>query len=173
MRALGIDPGTLRTGWGIIEPRGTRFISVAYGVIRANAKHVLERRLQTLFEGLSDMIATYEPTVVAVEDVFFAKYPNAALKLGHARGVALLVAANAGLEVSAYPPALVKRTVTGRGRAGKEQVGRLVKVILGLKESPREDAADALAIAITHVQAFQGIRTAGQRKQIETSVDRV
>ncbi len=88
-----------------------------------------------------------------MEEIFFAKYPNAALKLGHARGVTLLVAAQSGLEVYEYPPAVVKRTVVGRGAADKTQVARLIAALLGLKTTPEEDAADALAVAITHVQA--------------------
>ena len=99
------------------------------------------------------MIAEHQPEAVAVEDIFFAKYANAALKLGHARGVALLAAAELELEVHEYPPAIVKRTVVGRGAADKMQVARLITALLGLKEPPEEDAADALAVAITHIQA--------------------
>ena len=99
------------------------------------------------------MITTHAPEAVAVEEIFFAKYANAALKLGHARGVALLVAAQSEIAVHEYPPAIVKRTVVGRGAADKVQVGRLVTALLGLREPPQEDAADALAVAITHIQA--------------------
>ncbi len=153
MRILGIDPGTRRTGWGVIEPWGPRAKVVAAGVISAPARRPLEARLKLIHDGLAEVIAAHLPTCMAVEDIFFAKHASAALKLGHARGVALLTAANAGLTVEAYPPALVKRTVTGRGRADKEQVARLVGAILGLKELPAIDASDALAIAITHLQA--------------------
>jgi crossover junction endodeoxyribonuclease RuvC len=106
-----------------------------------------------IHQGLQQVIAEHQPEAVAVEEIFFAKYANAALKLGHARGVALLVAAESELEVHEYPPAIVKRTVVGRGSADKTQVGRLVSAVLGLKTPPEEDAADALAVAITHIQA--------------------
>ena len=164
-RILGIDPGTRFTGWGIVEPWGPRARCVACGVIRAGEKGPLEKRLLKIHVGLSAVLAEHQPTAVAVEDIFFAKHANAALKLGHARGVALLVAAVAGLEVFAYPPALVKRTVTGRGRADKEQVGRLVQAILGIDEAPAVDAADALAIGITHVQATRS-RSMGIRPPV-------
>lgn len=153
MKILGIDPGTRLTGWGVIEPWGPRAKVVSAGVISAPAKRPLEARLKLIHDGIAEVIAAHQPTCVAVEDIFFAKHASAALKLGHARGVALLAAANAGLRVEAYPPALVKRTVAGRGRADKDQVARLVGAILGLKELPAVDASDALAIAITHLQA--------------------
>lgn len=155
MLVLGIDPGTIRTGWGVVRREGTRLLPVAYSVIRAPQKAELSARLKLIYDGLSNVVTEFAPDAVAVEDVFFAKHPNAALKLGHARGVALLVAAQAGLEVSAYPPALVKKTVVGKGRADKNQVGLIVKAILGLKEMAQEDAGDALAIAITHHSAMR------------------
>ena len=116
-------------------------------------KLALEKRLQTIHAELGQIIETHAPQAVAVEEIFFAKYANAALKLGHARGVALLVAAQAEIAVHEYPPAIVKRTVVGRGGADKVQIGRLVTALLGLTEPPEEDAADALAVAITHIQA--------------------
>jgi crossover junction endodeoxyribonuclease RuvC len=106
-----------------------------------------------IHQGLQQVIAEHQPEAVAVEEIFFAKYANAALKLGHARGVALLAAAESELEVHEYPPAIVKRTVVGRGAADKTQVARLVTALLGLTTPPEEDAADALAVAITHIQA--------------------
>ncbi len=163
MKILGIDPGTRRTGWGVIEPWGPRAKVVAAGVISAPAKGSLEARLKLIHDGLARVIAEHRPSCVAVEDIFFAKHASAALKLGHARGVALLAAANAGLRVEAYPPALVKRTVAGRGRADKDQVARLVGAILGLRELPPVDASDALAIAITHLQASRARAVTGRR----------
>lgn len=153
MRVLGIDPGSRRTGWGVLSVEGTRLRFIATDTIVAGDKRPLEERLLRIHEGLAAAIAEHRPTTVAVEDLFFAKHANAALKLGHARGVALLAAAQAGLEVSAYPPSLVKKTVAGRGRADKTQIAQMVKVILGLSEMPGEDATDALAVAITHAQA--------------------
>lgn len=155
MRILGIDPGTIRTGWGVVEPAGPRARLVATGVIHAGEKKPLPERLKIVHDGLRAVIAEHAPRVVAVEDIFFAKHANAALKLGHARGVALFVAADAELEVFAYPPALVKRSVAGKGRAEKAQVALLVGAMLGLRELPTVDATDALAVALTHLQAVR------------------
>ncbi|MFW5875847.1 MAG: crossover junction endodeoxyribonuclease RuvC [Myxococcota bacterium] len=151
MRVLGLDPGTVRTGWGVVERQGPRLRHCSAGVIRVPEGLPLHERLQRIHTGLVEVIEQTAPQVVAVEDIFYAKHANAALKLGHVRGVALLVAANAALEVHAYPPATVKKAVVGRGRADKRQVARLVGAILHLKELPGVDATDALAIAITHL----------------------
>ena len=153
MRVLGIDPGSRRTGWGVVQLEGTRLRYIGAGTISVAAKLPLSKRLRIIHQGLRQVIAEHQPEAVAVEDIFFAKYANAALKLGHARGVALLAAAELELEVHEYPPAIVKRTVVGRGAADKMQVARLITALLGLKEPPEEDAADALAVAITHIQA--------------------
>jgi len=153
MRVLGIDPGSRRTGWGVVQLEGTRLRHIAAGTIAVPDQMPLPKRLRLIHEELQRLISEHQPEVVAVEEIFFAKYANAALKLGHARGVALLVAAESELEVHEYPPAIVKRTVVGRGGADKAQVGRLVTAILGLDAPPEEDAADALAVAITHIQA--------------------
>lgn len=155
MRVLGIDPGSRRTGWGVIDLEGTRLIHVAAGTIKTSARAPLPDRLRGIHDGLRGVIVAHEPDAVAVEEIFFAKHANAALKLGHARGVALLVAAESDLAVHEYPPAIVKRTVVGRGHAEKTQVGRLVGTLLGLRTLPDVDACDALAVAITHVQAFR------------------
>jgi crossover junction endodeoxyribonuclease RuvC len=153
MRVMGIDPGSRRTGWGVVQLEGTRLRHVAAGTISVPEKLPLAKRLHMIHQGLQQVIAEHQPQAVAVEEIFFAKYANAALKLGHARGVALLSAAESNLEVHEYPPAIVKRTVVGRGAADKAQVGRLITAMLGLKTPPEEDAADALAVAITHIQA--------------------
>lgn len=153
MRVLGIDPGSRRTGWGVVQLEGTRLRQIAAGTIAVPQKMALPKRLQIIHEELGRIIADHGPEAVAVEEIFFAKYANAALKLGHARGIALLVAAESEIVVHEYPPAIVKRTVVGRGGADKVQIGRLVTALLGLKAPPEEDAADALAVAITHIQA--------------------
>lgn len=153
MRVLGIDPGSRRTGWGVVQLEGTRLVPVDAGTIAVSASLPLPERLRLIHEQLREVVEAHQPQAVAVEEIFFAKHPNAALKLGHARGVALLVAAEARLAVHEYPPAIVKRTVVGRGGADKHQVGQLVRALLGLGAPPDEDAADALAIAITHIQA--------------------
>jgi crossover junction endodeoxyribonuclease RuvC len=153
MRVLGIDPGSRRTGWGVVQLEGTRLRQVAAGTITAPERLALADRLRKIHEELRHVIEAHTPEAMAVEEIFFAKYPNAALKLGHARGVALLAAAQFEIAVHEYPPAIVKRTVVGRGAADKVQVGRLVSALLGLQTPPEEDAADALAVAITHIQA--------------------
>ncbi len=153
MRILGIDPGSRRTGWGVVQLEGTRLRQIGAGTIAVPEKQPLPRRLQMIHQGLERIIGDHQPEAIAVEEIFFAKYANAALTLGHARGVALLVAAQRDLAIHEYPPAVVKRTVVGRGAADKVQVARLVAALLGLNEAPEEDAADALAVAITHIQA--------------------
>jgi crossover junction endodeoxyribonuclease RuvC len=160
MRVLGIDPGSRRTGWGVVQLEGTRLRHIAAGTIAVPEKLALANRLRMIHAELERVIAAHTPEAVAVEEIFFAKYANAALKLGHARGVALLAAAQFEIAVHEYPPAIVKRTVVGRGAADKLQVGRLVSALLGLTEPPEEDAADALAVAITHIQASRsgGVR---------------
>lgn len=155
LRVLGLDPGSIRTGWGVVERNGQMARGIAAGVIRVPEKDALAARLHQIHAGVQRVLAEYKPDAVAVEDIFFAKYPQAALMLGHARGVALLAVAQAGLGVSAYPPTVVKRAVVGSGRAEKSQVALLVGALLGLKELPGEDATDALAVAITHLNVLR------------------
>lgn len=147
---LGIDPGSHRLGFGAVYRKGSRYVHVAHGVVRAPADGQLPERLRVIAEGLERAIAQVKPAVVSLEQAFFHRDAHAALVIGHARGVAMLMAARAGLTVVEYPPALVKRTVVGNGRAEKAQVGAMVKAILGLAETPAEDAADALANALCH-----------------------
>ncbi len=149
-RVLGIDPGTRRLGWGVVDRLGVRVSAVAAGVLALDERLPLERRLAQVHAALLELVGTYEPSVLAVEDIFYARFPLAAIKLGHVRGVVLLVGAERELEIASYPPALVKRTIAGRGAAEKAQVGRLVAATLGLASVPPADAADALAIALTH-----------------------
>ena len=151
MRVLGIDPGSRRTGYGIIDRNGSTNIPIEFGTI-VLGRGPLEERLRTLFERLTELVTTHRPTVVAVEGVFFSKHANSALKLGHARGVALVVASLNDLEVHEYAPKFVKKAITSSGRAEKSQIQHMVKMLLGLDESPAEDAADALAIALCHAQ---------------------
>jgi crossover junction endodeoxyribonuclease RuvC len=160
MRVLGVDPGTVRTGWGVVERDGARLRGIAAGVVTLRESEPLERRLLTICDALDAVIATHGPVACAVEDIFFAKYPTAALKLGQARGAVLVAAARRGLAVSAYPPALVKRAVSGRGAADKAQIARMVGALLGWAELPAIDATDALAIAITHLHAAQPLGAA-------------
>jgi crossover junction endodeoxyribonuclease RuvC len=150
---LGVDPGTVRTGWGVVRRAGPRLAGIAAGTIRANEREPLAERLKEIHEALAEVILTYRPGVMAVEDIFYARFARAALQLGQARGVALLAGAEAGLAVAGYPPAVVKRAVAGRGHAEKKQLARVVAAILGWRTLSEPDAADALAVAITHARA--------------------
>ena len=148
---LGLDPGTRHFGWGVVERRGTRFVHVAHGIVHTDSDAAIAHRLVDIERALVDVVTQYAPEVASVEALFFAKDPQAAAKLGHARGVSLLVCARAGLDVHEYAPAFVKRTVAGHGRAEKVQVAQMVRVVLGLAVAPAADAADALALAVTHL----------------------
>ena len=153
MRVLGIDPGTRHLGWGVVERNGTRLVHVAHGVIDTDTEQGLAPRLVEIDDGLAAVIAEHRPTVGVIESLFYAKDAQSAAKLGHARGVVLLRLARAGLSLHEYPPALVKRTIVGKGAADKRQVALVVRALLRLDAEPRSDAADALAIAVTHLQA--------------------
>lgn len=153
LRVLGLDPGSVRTGWGVVEWDGQKPRGIAAGVIRVPETAPIAERLKRIHAGVCEVLALHKPNTVAVEDIFFARYPRAALMLGHARGVAVLAAAQAELSVTAYPPAVVKRALVGSGRADKQQVAQLVGAVLGWKELPAVDATDALAIALTHLNA--------------------
>lgn len=149
-RILGIDPGTIHVGYGIIEihPNGERY--VASGSIHARQENVA-KRLVDIHAGLRAVIRQYQPSVAAIESVFIGNNIKTAIAIGEGRGVAMLSAAEAGLEVLGYEPATIKKCVAGSGRAGKEQIQRMVTVLLSLPETPATDhEADALAIAITH-----------------------
>jgi crossover junction endodeoxyribonuclease RuvC len=149
---LGLDPGTRHFGWGIVERRGTRLLHHAHGVVHTDETAAIAVRLVTIERELIEVVRAHAPAVASVEAIFYAKDPQAAAKLGHARGVALLVCARAGLEVFEYPPARVKLAVAGSGRADKAQVAQMIRVILGLSGAPPSDAADALALAVAHLQ---------------------
>lgn len=151
MRVIGIDPGSRHLGWGILHREGSRIEHVAHGVIDVNLDGTFADRLVDIDDRLGEVIAKHAPTVAAVESIFFSKDAQSAAKLGHARGVVLLRLARSSLPTAEYPPALVKRTVVGRGAADKQQVGMIVTAILRLGTPPRADASDALAIALTHL----------------------
>lgn len=151
MLVLGIDPGSERTGYGVIESDGRRHRVIDFGAINSG-RGAFADRLVTIERALQEVIVRTSPQVVAVEEAFHAVNVRSALRLGHARGVALLVAARAGLPVFEYSPLEVKSSTVGYGRAEKRQVQEMVRLLLGLKESPRPfDAADALAVAICHI----------------------
>lgn len=159
MKIIGVDPGTNTTGYGIVTESGGRTGSSGWGAIRLNGADPLPERLARIAGELRKTIAEHKPDCLAMEESFFSKNAQSALKLGMARGVIMLVAAENGLPVHEYPPLLVKQTVVGYGRADKNQVRALVKAILGLKETPTPlDASDALAVAITHARHADFIR---------------
>lgn len=149
---LGIDPGTLHLGWGVVERSGPRLTHVAHGVIHARPSESLSERLVVIAAELERIISEQRPALASVEELFFHKDPQAAAKLGHARGVVLLALGRAGVPLREHAPARVKRTLTGNGRAEKAQVAQMVGAILGLGEKIPTDASDALAIAITELR---------------------
>ena len=154
MRVFGIDPGSVRTGYGCIETDGRRHSLVACGAIIPEAGIALADRLETIHSKLAALIARHRPDCVAIENLFHAKNVKSALVLGHARGVAVLAAVQAGLPIVEYTPTAVKSSVVGHGRAEKHQIQQMVKLLLGLSTIPTpHDAADALAIAICHVHS--------------------
>lgn len=146
---LGIDPGSRVTGYGVIRQHRNKLIYLGSGVIRTQTDD-LPTRLQRVFQGVSEIISQFQPDMFAIEQVFMAKNADSALKLGQARGVAIVAATNQELPVFEYSARGVKQTVTGLGSAKKEQVQMMVTKLLNLSDIPQADAADALAIAITH-----------------------
>ncbi|PLX88125.1 MAG: crossover junction endodeoxyribonuclease RuvC [Desulfuromonas sp.] len=153
MRILGIDPGSRATGYGLIEQQGNRLIHLDNGAITTRSGDELALRLQRIYRELSELIDKFRPDAMAVEQVFMAKNPASALKLGHARGAALLAGVNADLPVAEYSALQVKSAVVGYGRAAKSQVQQMTRTLLNLPEIAQEDAADALAVAICHAHS--------------------
>jgi len=150
LRILGCDPGLGCTGWGVIEYSGTRLVHIANGAIETRASETLGERLAALHAALVKVIRAHRPAAVAVEQAFVHKDPSAALKLGHARAIALLAAAEAGIEIAEYTPNHVKKSVVGVGHASKDQIQAMVRRLLPAVEFERADCADALAVAIAH-----------------------
>lgn len=152
MRVFGIDPGSERTGYGCVESDGRRHRLVTCGAIATAGAPNLGARLALIHGGLTALLRECQPDAVAIENLFYATNVRSALTLGHARGVAMLSAVEAGLELAEYTPAEIKRAVVGYGRAEKSQVGQMVALLLGLAHPPTPaDAADALAVALCHV----------------------
>ncbi|MBK8013246.1 MAG: crossover junction endodeoxyribonuclease RuvC [Deltaproteobacteria bacterium] len=148
MIAFGIDPGSRRTGWGVVRAEGSALRCVGHGVIAAGADRPLGERLEVIFSGLVEALDTHRPDVIFLESIFHHKNAASALVLGQARGVALLAARMKSANLDEIAPTEVKKAVTGRGRADKTQVKEMVRILLGLPSPPATDAADALAIAI-------------------------
>ena len=154
MIVLGIDPGTARLGYGVVERQGSRLSMLDYGCLETINDRPLEQRLLLIHEGIADLIETHRPQAVGVERLFFNKNVQTAMAVGQARGVVLLAAAQHGLPVVEFGPHEVKVAVTGYGRAPKDQVQRMVQMVLSMPELPRpDDAADALAVAICTAHA--------------------
>jgi crossover junction endodeoxyribonuclease RuvC len=155
IRILGIDPGLRRTGWGVVDVEGNRLMFVACGSVDTNERLALAQRLVTIHEGLIKIVEEFRPDEAAVEATFVNKDAAATLKLGQARGVALLVPAKAGVAVTEYAPNLVKKTIVGSGHGEKVQIRMMIGVLLPKADPSSEDAADALAIAVTHAHHRQ------------------
>lgn len=176
MIALGIDPGTRLLGWGVVRREANRIQHIAHGVIRLDPSASLPVRLDRIHRELDELVLAHRPQVGSVETLFFHKDPQAAAKLGHARGVVLLTLAQRGVEVAEYQPARVKLTLTGHGQADKRQVALMIRAVLALKELPTADAADALALAVTHLRLGAAMRpvvagpTAERRAQVRRAL---
>jgi crossover junction endodeoxyribonuclease RuvC len=153
-RIIGIDPGSRVTGYGVIDIDRGRLYFVACGVVRTTPDFSFSIRLNEIFEGLNEVIQVHGPAVAAIEEVFLATNPRSALKLGHARGAAVVAAMQNGLAVYDYSPRAIKQAVVGYGQAEKTQVQHMVQVLLELSGRPSPDAADALAVAICHANQF-------------------
>lgn len=151
MRVIGIDPGSRVCGYGVLESLDGKVTHLASGSIIPNRALPLYKRLKTIYDGLSCVIEEHTPDVMSVESVFFAKNARSAIKLGEARGVVLLAASNAGITICEYPPTKVKLALTGRGRANKSEVQKMLSGILGIAEFENQDASDAVAIALCHI----------------------
>ncbi len=162
---LGVDPGSLKTGFGVVNSISGKLDYVASGVIRLKPADSLPSRLKVIFESLKGIIEEYQPQEMAIEHVFLAKNPNSALKLGQARGAAIVAGGFFDLPVAEYEARKIKQSVVGTGAADKSQVQQMVKQLLDLNATPQEDAADALAVAICHIHSQQfEVRTAKSLK---------
>ena len=163
MRVLGIDPGSLVTGYGVVDFDGNSITLVAKGRVRLRSSDSFSIRLKKIYDDLAEVIDRYRPHLAAVESLIFAKNASSALKLGQARGAAIVCAANAGLKVYEYAPLEVKKTVTGYGRADKSQVLHMVRTLLNQTEIMDENISDALAVAICHISISSSPLTVNQQ----------
>jgi crossover junction endodeoxyribonuclease RuvC len=157
IRILGIDPGLRRTGWGMVAIEGNRLSFLGCGSVASDDKAALSLRLVSIHDGLRQVVAAHAPDEAAVEATFVNRDAAATLKLGQARGIAMLVPALAGLPVAEYAPNLVKKTIVGAGHCEKVQIRMMVKVLLPKADPQSDDAADALAIAVTHAHHRQSV----------------
>lgn len=156
MIILGLDPGTARVGWGVVETNGFQYESIAYGLIETDKRTLAEGRLKEIYDAANTLIKKYKPDVISIEDLFFATNAKTAISVGQARGVLLLAAATHHIHTASYAPLSVKRAITGDGKADKRQVQYMITKQLHLKETPKpDDVADALAIALTHACSYK------------------
>lgn len=156
MIIMGIDPGFAITGYGIVKYEGNKFTPVDYGAITTESSMELPKRLLILYNGLKKIIETYRPEAISIEELFFNKNIKTALAVGHGRGVAVLAAAQSGIDVFEYTPLQVKQSIVGYGRADKAQVQHMIKAILNLSAIPKpDDVADALAVAVCHAHSYK------------------
>lgn len=151
MIVLGVDPGSRVTGFGLVEKRGNRMVCVHAGIIRPEKTVCFQEKLHLLFQSLVAIIQEFQPSEMAIEDIFYAKNVKSALKLGHARGALLIAAAHCGVGIFEYTPLEIKKSVVGYGRGTKEQVQYMMKMILGIRGDLHLDATDALAAAVCHL----------------------
>ncbi len=153
MRVMGIDPGSRITGYGFVEQQGSRLVHIDNGAVFTDRADDFPGRIKLIFDGLMAVINQYSPVAVAVEDLFFSVNVKSALKLGQARGAAIAAAVHCGLPVFEYTPTQVKQAVVGQGRAGKDQVQKMIRALLSLPEVAQADASDALAVAVCHINS--------------------
>lgn len=156
MRILGVDPGSLAVGFGVLEEQAAGCRVLRYGCLRISSKEAFPDRLKRIYDHISGIIELYRPEAFAIEDLFYAKNAKSALKMGHARGVAILAAVNHQIPTSEYSPKEVKQSITGNGAASKEQVQSMLQTLLNLDVLPEPlDASDALAVALCHIHRMK------------------
>ncbi len=158
MRTLGVDPGSVVTGYGVVDGVGQKLIHVSSGFLKVGKRPSFPERLSAIYQGLTEIIDEHDPEVMAIESLFFSKNVKSAILLGHARGVAILAGVNAGLDIYEYSPLEIKQSVVGYGRADKGQVQEMIRILLSLKETPESNMADALAVAVCHLNTARSIQ---------------
>jgi len=165
MLVLGVDPGSHVTGYGLVEKKNNQLICIDSGQVTSSAKIPFYDRIHKIFKAMAEIMERYRPGEMSIEDVFYAKNIQSSLKLGHARGAVLIAAVQCGVRIFEYTPVEIKKSVVGYGRATKEQVNSMVRIILNLKTTPKLDTSDALAAAICHINTSRFNSIAGKRKK--------
>ena len=165
MLVLGIDPGSHVTGYGLVEKKNNQLICIHSGQVASSAKIPFYDRIHKIFKAMVEIMERYRPGEMSIEDVFYAKNIQSSLKLGHARGAVLIAAVQCGVRIFEYTPLEIKKSVVGYGRATKEQVNSMVRIILNLKTTPKLDTSDALAAAICHINTLRFNSMTGGRKK--------